>query len=314
MAALLLLATGALASSRSNYDYLLFVRQWGVTFCKESSACAIKPVERFTVHGLWPERNDHTWPACCDARQPFEVRKIVPLMRDLVYYWFSYTAGIHDQCRWDLATAAAPLLTQQPGAVRSRTLLAGDLPGLSDAAESAGMSLLSQRAGQLVALAEAGVHAVEQGLQQEAWLGGQALREVVQAMQLVGDHNDSPNYQFWRHEWEKHGTCALDIFNSEYHYFHTVLKLAKHFDLDSILADAGIVPSTKPYPTRRVLDAVADATGYRPSVSCRDGLLNELTLCVDKEFKVMDCPGASQAENWGCGSELTMLPAPTRDD
>lgn len=36
---------------------------------------------------------------------------------------------------------------------------------------------------------------------------------------------------FWAHEWSKHGTCALDIFPSEYDYFKGTLDLHAKYDL-----------------------------------------------------------------------------------
>lgn len=43
------------------------------------------------------------------------------------------------------------------------------------------------------------------------------------------DDKDSDN--FWAHEWNKHGTCALAEFHSEHRFFKTVLKLHQRYDL-----------------------------------------------------------------------------------
>jgi len=34
-----------------------------------------------------------------------------------------------------------------------------------------------------------------------------------------------PNEEFWAHEWEKHGTCAEDVFPTQLAYFNTTLAL-----------------------------------------------------------------------------------------
>ena len=34
-----------------------------------------------------------------------------------------------------------------------------------------------------------------------------------------------PNQEFWAHEWEKHGTCAEDVFPTQLAYFNTTLAL-----------------------------------------------------------------------------------------
>ncbi|XP_074224122.1 ribosomal protein S6 kinase alpha-2 isoform X11 [Camelus bactrianus] len=58
---------------------------------------------------------------------------------------------------------------------------------------------------------------------------------------------------FWRHEWEKHGTCAaqLDALNSQKKYFGKSLGLYKDLALNSILQKLGIKPSNNSYQIRR---------------------------------------------------------------
>lgn len=312
LAVLLVLAAGcAVASADSNgYDYFLFVRQWGVSFCREAK-CAIKPVERFSIHGLWPERADGSWPACCDAHYPFSMAKLAPLIPELVYEWFSYTYGIHDQCRWDAThwmaapgTTAADTTATTPArrmlseaAVRAQLL---QQPAIDTTAAARVQSLAA-----LVASAAGGAaHAV-----------GDAVHAVLESAQQVlgvGDGGGSPNYQFWRHEWEKHGTCCLDVFEDEYHYFLTVLKLQDDNNLDTILSDAGIVPSAKPYRTSDIVRAIRKGTGYMPNISCRDDDIMEVRLCVDKQLRLMDCPSRTTDGVYGCASELYIPPAPGR--
>ncbi|XP_053362861.1 ribonuclease T2-like isoform X2 [Clarias gariepinus] len=53
------------------------------------------------------------------------------------------------------------------------------------------------------------------------------------------------NFTFWKDEWLKHGTCAgcVESMSSPFLYFRTVLKLRALFDIDNVLASAGIKPS-----------------------------------------------------------------------
>lgn len=37
---------------------------------------------------------------------------------------------------------------------------------------------------------------------------------------------------FWKHEWEKHGTCALDVLPSEHAYFKGALKLHYKYSIE----------------------------------------------------------------------------------
>ncbi|KAI9009274.1 ribonuclease T2-like protein [Hyaloraphidium curvatum] len=45
-------------------SFLLLVRQWGPTFCS-GTRCSVDPPSRFTLHGLWPQRDDGTYPSFC---------------------------------------------------------------------------------------------------------------------------------------------------------------------------------------------------------------------------------------------------------
>ncbi|XP_048699979.1 ribonuclease T2 isoform X2 [Caretta caretta] len=62
--------------------------------------------------------------------------------------------------------------------------------------------------------------------------------------------HSSPNRtQFWKHEWEKHGTCAATVepLNSQKKYFGRTLDLYQKLDLNSCLLKVGIKPSSTYY-------------------------------------------------------------------
>uniref|UniRef100_A0A8D0XZX3 Ribonuclease T2 n=1 Tax=Sus scrofa TaxID=9823 RepID=A0A8D0XZX3_PIG len=69
--------------------------------------------------------------------------------------------------------------------------------------------------------------------------------------------HSSPNHSvhFWRHEWEKHGTCAaqLDALNSQRKYFGKTLDLYKELALNSTLQKLGIKPSISYYQRFQIL-------------------------------------------------------------
>lgn len=60
-------------------------------------------------------------------------------------------------------------------------------------------------------------------------------------------HNGSKPYSFWKHEWDKHGTCAIGIesLNNEFNYFKTALKLLDNYNMIDVLAKANILPGKK---------------------------------------------------------------------
>ncbi len=52
-------------SDSTNWDYFLLVREWPGTMTPGPLPSYI---DTFTLHGLWPNRNDGSWPQCCNNR------------------------------------------------------------------------------------------------------------------------------------------------------------------------------------------------------------------------------------------------------
>ncbi|XP_006882892.1 PREDICTED: ribonuclease T2 [Elephantulus edwardii] len=109
----------------------------------------------------------------------------------------------------------------------------------------------------------------------------------------------SPNCTtFWKHEWDKHGTCAaqLDILNSEKKYFGKSLELYRQLSLNSVLRKLGIKPSTNYYEVADIKDALASVYGVVPKVQCLPPAQNEkvqiigqIELCLTKELQLRNC-------------------------
>lgn len=91
---------------------------------------------------------------------------------------------------------------------------------------------------------------------------------------------------FYAHEWEKHGTCAMDLFDTEKEYFQSTVNLNKRLDIAGLLADAGITPGTKAYKKTAVKAAIKAGTGYDPLLECytinNQKMLAAIYVCVDK--------------------------------
>jgi ribonuclease I len=90
------------------------------------------------------------------------------------------------------------------------------------------------------------------------------------------DSRSSAN--FWAHEWNKHGTCALRQLPSEHAFFEAVLKLNARHDLRAALRTAGIVPSVShAYPKHEVAAAIRNAHGVDALIHCdQHGQLTEV--------------------------------------
>lgn len=103
------------------------------------------------------------------------------------------------------------------------------------------------------------------------------------------------NQRFWRHEWEKHGSCSEKMFG-ELEYFSTTLKLKTRVDLLDRLKKAGIEPKDPKlkllYESSKISEAIKQGTGFIPRLWCKNNKLLEISLCVDNgsSLKFRDCP------------------------
>jgi len=138
------------------------------------------------------------------------------------------------------------------------------------------------------------------------------IDDLVPQMELAWPSymDDSDSENFWAHEWNKHGTCALAELPSEHKYFKTVLKLHWKYDLMAALEDADITPSDKArYGKAQLEDAIRKAYGVDALIHCsQDGKLTEIWMCIDKDLKPFDCK-ASAADTSHCKEILMPVPA-----
>lgn len=116
----------------------------------------------------------------------------------------------------------------------------------------------------------------------------------------------SETFSFWRHEWNKHGTCAVQqnsvkeqIFTAEA-YFATVLQLYSQFPLSRWLASARIVPSNElPYSRARIHQALENENEFlrgvfrlkcdQPPQQQSPAVLSEVQICLDRSLKPVHC-------------------------
>ncbi|XP_059434252.1 ribonuclease 2 [Corylus avellana] len=92
-------------NGQREFDYFALALQWPGTFCRRtrhccsSNACCrgLNAPTEFTIHGLWPDYNDGTWPACC-TRSNFDEKEISTLLDGLEKYWPSLSCGSSSNC------------------------------------------------------------------------------------------------------------------------------------------------------------------------------------------------------------------------
>ncbi|XP_077228482.1 ribonuclease 2-like isoform X2 [Tasmannia lanceolata] len=90
---------------QKEFDYFILALQWPGTICQRTHHCcssngccrsSLSPTE-FTMHGLWPNYNDGSWPACCSGSN-FDIKKITSLNETLERYWPSLSCTSSSVC------------------------------------------------------------------------------------------------------------------------------------------------------------------------------------------------------------------------
>lgn len=116
------------------WDFLFLVQQWGPSFCATQSRdpCSVPSnVNWWTLHGLWPNNNDTSYPSSCNASDPFNESKIVSLLRQMNLYWTNYLTNepatefwAHEWDKHGTCATTDPLLNSQlnffAGALKAR--------------------------------------------------------------------------------------------------------------------------------------------------------------------------------------------------
>ncbi|XP_059468727.1 ribonuclease Oy [Neocloeon triangulifer] len=119
--------------------------------------------------------------------------------------------------------------------------------------------------------------------------------------------NGTAEDSLWKHEWQKHGTCAAQLppLDSELKYFSKGLAWHDEHNMTKILSDGGILPdATKEYNVQQINDVVKKGTGFNPAVECfRDSkthktYLSEIRICFNKQLELVDCDGIVLASKY----------------
>ncbi|XP_028131257.1 ribonuclease Oy [Diabrotica virgifera virgifera] len=108
-------------------------------------------------------------------------------------------------------------------------------------------------------------------------------------------------YSFWKHEWDKHGTCSVDLpaLNSIPSFFSKGLELNKQLNIADMLLQSKITPGTTGYTVDEIVDAIKAVTQHQPNIECiveshtKQSMISEIRICLDKSFEVIDCVGSA---------------------
>lgn len=106
-----------------DFDFYYFVQQWPASYCDTKRSCCYpktgKPAEDFSIHGLWPNYKDGTYPSNCDTLDSFDHSQISDLGSRLKQDWPSLACPSSDGLRfwgheWDKhgTCSSEPLVDQ----------------------------------------------------------------------------------------------------------------------------------------------------------------------------------------------------------
>ncbi|KAJ4711348.1 Ribonuclease [Melia azedarach] len=74
-----------------NFDFFYLVLQWPGSYCDTAKSCCYpttgKPAADFGIHGLWPNKNDGSYPSNCDPNSPFDQSQISDLKSSMQKNW-----------------------------------------------------------------------------------------------------------------------------------------------------------------------------------------------------------------------------------
>ncbi|GAB4840018.1 hypothetical protein Ancab_020727 [Ancistrocladus abbreviatus] len=83
-----------------NYDFFYFVQQWPGSYCDTSRGCCYpssgKPPTDFSIHGLWPNYDDGSYPSNCDPNNSFDPSQISDLISTMETEWPSLSCPSSD--------------------------------------------------------------------------------------------------------------------------------------------------------------------------------------------------------------------------
>jgi len=111
-------------------------------------------------------------------------------------------------------------------------------------------------------------------------------------------HGNDTEDSLWKHEWEKHGTCAAfdKNFSSEKLYFEKGLEWADEYQYANLLSENNIIPSlSTQYNATVISEIIANAIGVIPTVGCESdretGLtyLAEIRICFKRDLSLINC-------------------------
>lgn len=118
------------------------------------------------------------------------------------------------------------------------------------------------------------------------------------------------NFDFWKGQWKKHGSCAAHMFNNNAdEYFRKAIDLARRYDIKQIFDNKTMDANSK-LEIGTIRDAMHEATQHTSKVifnKCQTKV-KEIHICYHKiTFDVINC-------KWNQQQQLLQQPQPLIQD
>ncbi|XP_027098157.1 extracellular ribonuclease LE-like isoform X1 [Coffea arabica] len=90
----------AVLCASQGFDFFYFVQQWPGSYCDSKQGCCYprtgKPASDFSIHGLWPNYDDGSYPSNCDPEAQFNPSQISDLTSRMQKDWPSLSCPSSD--------------------------------------------------------------------------------------------------------------------------------------------------------------------------------------------------------------------------
>lgn len=128
------------------------------------------------------------------------------------------------------------------------------------------------------------------------------MNQIESLLPKLNEHwtnveKETPEDGLWKHEWEKHGTCAAQVaqFHSEEYYFGQGLSWFQNYAMGPLLERSGIKPDDSVY-VGQMHTSIYSVLRTNPVIECYHEtgkqFITEIRICFDKNLKLRDCDGA----------------------
>ncbi|KAM7506753.1 hypothetical protein LguiA_017206 [Lonicera macranthoides] len=128
-----------------------------------------------------------------------------------------------------------------------------------------------------------------------------------QALEPRGGGRDYSNLKFWKHEWEKHGSCSK--MEEPLSYFLKAIELKKKLKDLKFDENAGIKPGGTRFTPKKLIEIIEKNYKVKVNLRCNFNYadktvpqLIEIRFCFNPKFDLSSCKPIT-ADKCGCGGE-----------